>query len=361
MTNGKTATSLSKGGLSRPCTPQSGIRHWKRGIKFSLLKLFRDFRSNRLCTCTESESRGSPNKRTDPDTLQTKTKSLLYTFKKTLSGSGLRNFCQANQKRRTLCQKKFTKVSSSYTQVPYLHILEGCIRRVNLGFLPARYGQAKDEDMEAKKKKKDKQCRSGSVLRRIKARPTRASLLSDSPAPQREMTIWAWRQNALKVTNTTLLFLDPLHKVLTWNVNSHSNARYLYDVAIKVDKAFRRRPSLHQCRGETKRLKKTTSTQTNRAGGHQTKPKATWRVVRGTKSRSRRIEAPTHYQVSGGARRVARWPRAKSTLQEGVPSTPSSKHQRHDRGVGGDGRLGPQPDEDGGEDMEITSGKDEPG
>ncbi|KAF3454116.1 hypothetical protein FNV43_RR04563 [Rhamnella rubrinervis] len=124
------------------------------------------------------------------------------------------------------------------------------------------------------------------------------------------------------------------------------NARYLYDVVIKVDKTFKKKAdSYNNAVAANKNLE-----ESNLA----------------LKQTAEELEAPDFdyarvlWERMRG--RVARWPRAKHIYKKATIA-PSSKHQRHDRMLKvGQVKAGHSPGEDEGgqEDIEITSGEDEP-
>ncbi|KAF3443832.1 hypothetical protein FNV43_RR13522 [Rhamnella rubrinervis] len=136
-----------------------------------------------------SERLGSPTKERDPDTLQTKTKSLLYTFQDSFRRQVIgpprkklpckKSQCNLEEEApSTKPSKKFSKVSSSYTQVPYLHILKvalgfctacndprGFLSRTDMGKLKMKISKAELEATKKKKKDKQSQQRVGAFSR----------------------------------------------------------------------------------------------------------------------------------------------------------------------------------------------------
>ncbi|KAF3454494.1 hypothetical protein FNV43_RR04941 [Rhamnella rubrinervis] len=241
-------------------------------------------------------------------------------------------------------------------EVPYLHILEGCIRlfmrkptswasypAADMGKLKMKISKA---ELEAtKKKKKDKQAAAkggvSSASDKGQERPTLNVVVEpdstnryssgDSPPPRG--ATFQPPQDKSKEKQTTSMLGWRIPTIRPDSSPLAQNARYLYDAVIKVDKAFNKKAEAY----------------INAAALIE---------------KDRELEALKRDALQA---RVARWPRAKRNIYKKAAIDAILKNTndmiRAFKAGQTEDWVTPDPsdEEEGGqEDMEITSGEDEP-
>ncbi|KAF3443157.1 hypothetical protein FNV43_RR17078 [Rhamnella rubrinervis] len=287
-------------------------------------------------------------------------------------------------------QKKFTKVSSSYTQVPYLHVLEGCIRLLygmptdplwasypaaDMGKLKMKISKAELEATKKKKKEKQAATKGGasSTMDKGQERPTLNIVVEssslpiaissgDSPPSKRPRRSPRPLLNKGKEKQTPSML--GLEDSSTIRSNSSLVGPIVDSLMTRHDRSLLREMTLDEVglEAEQNALKFAQNARRRLEGSGEAKSR-----------KDRELEALRldYAQVAGEKdalqAKVARWPRAKKHIYKKAAIDAILKNTndmiRAFKAGQTEDWVTPDPsdEEEGGqEDMEITSGEDEP-